>query len=100
MNLARRSIKNARLVLALAPKRWPNNLPAPVFAADNDALMRAVSLLRGVPMRDGEPVHAADLTADQARDVVRHCLSPRPSTPSPAATLPAGMDGRFSSESA
>lgn len=68
-----RLIKNSRVVLKLAPKRWPSNLPAPVYAADNDALMRAVSLMRGWATQDREPVHVADLTADQARDIVR-CL--------------------------
>lgn len=68
---ALRLIRNARLVSKLAPKRWPANLPAPIYAADNDALMRAVSLLRGFETRDHDPVHAYDLTADQARDLVR-----------------------------
>lgn len=68
MNLAKRTIKNKRLVLALA-KRWPSDLPPPVFASDTEAKARAVSLLRGIPMRDLEPVFACDLTPDQARDI-------------------------------
>ena len=71
MNLARRKIENKHAVMRLA-KRWPNNLPPPVLVADTEAKMRAVSLLRGVPMRDGCPVYPCDLTPEHARDVVRH----------------------------
>lgn len=85
MNVALRSIKNKRVVLALAPKRWPNNLPPPVFATDTDNKARAVSLLRGIPMRDGEAVYPSDLTASQARDVVKHLSPPRwPESPRPS----------------
>lgn len=71
MTLARRQIKNNRLYLALAPKRWPNNLPPPVIVADTEAKARAVSLLRCFVMRDHQPVHACDLTNEQARDFYR-----------------------------
>lgn len=69
MNVALRTIKNKHIVLALAPKRWPNNLPPPVFADDTRNKSLAVSALRCFVMRDGEPVHACDITAEQARDV-------------------------------
>jgi hypothetical protein len=69
MKLAKRAIKNKWLVLALAPKRWPSDLPPPVFVSDTEAKARAVSLLRGIPMRDREPVFACDLTPSQARDI-------------------------------
>lgn len=59
-----RLIKSAR-----APaKRWPT-LAAPIHAADNRYLAIAVSVLRGVPMLDGEPVYPPDLSPAQARDV-------------------------------
>jgi hypothetical protein len=64
-----RLIHNNRAVMKLAPKRWPKNLPPPVIVADTEAKMRAVSLLRGFVMRDHQPVHACDLTNDQARDI-------------------------------
>lgn len=95
MNVALRSIKNKRVVLALAPKRWPSNLPPPVFATDTDNKARAVSLLRGIPMRDGEAVYPSDLTASQARDVVKH-LSPPPLAGEPA-TIPVATVGGVSS---
>lgn len=69
MNLAKRTIKNKHLVLALAPKRWPSDLPPPVFASDTQAKAVAVSWLRGWPTRDGNPVYASDLTIEQAREV-------------------------------
>lgn len=62
-------IRNNRAVLKLAPKRWPANLPPPVMAADNEAKMRAVSALCGLVLRDGERIHACDMTDSQARDV-------------------------------
>lgn len=71
MSVALRSIKNSRAVLKLAPKRWPNNLPPPVIVADTEAKARAVSLLRCFVMRDHQPVHACDLTNEQARDFKR-----------------------------
>lgn len=68
---ALRLIKNNRAVLKLAPKRWPNNLPAPVMAADTRNKSLAVSALRCFPMRDGEPAFPCDLTNDQAADLAR-----------------------------
>lgn len=103
MNVALRSIKNNRAVLLLAPKRerltegatWPNNLPPPVVVADTEAKARAVSLLRCFVMRDHQPVHACDLTATQARDVVKH-LSPSSPAGEPA-TIPVATAGGASS---
>lgn len=69
MPVALRRIRNARLVAALA--KWPRDLPPPVHVADTEAKARACSVLRAYPMRDGEPVHACDLTAEQAHDVKR-----------------------------
>lgn len=66
---ALRLIKNNRAVLKLAPKRWPNNLPAPVHPADTRAKEIAVSALCGFVMRDGGRVYPCDLTNEQARDV-------------------------------
>ena len=68
---ALRLIRNPRAVLKLAPKRWPNNLPAPLHPADTRAKEIAVSALRGFATRDGEPVFACDLTDRQAHDVKR-----------------------------
>lgn len=48
---------------------WRHYAP-PIDAADTLAIARAKSLLAGVPMRDGRP-YVDDLTAEQARDVVR-----------------------------
>jgi hypothetical protein len=70
MALALRRIRNNRAVMLLA-KRWPDNLPPPVHVSDTEVKARAVSLLRGFVMRDHEPVHACDLTPEQARDVVQ-----------------------------
>lgn len=97
MNVALRSIKNKRVVLALAPKRWPNNLPPPVHVADTEAKARAVSLLRGIPMRDGEAVYPSDLTPAQARDVAKH-IFPIPAAGKPAAIPDAPAAGIFSSQ--
>lgn len=69
-------VRNKRAVLKIANRRgekWPSNLPAPIYAADNEALMRAVSLVRGWDTKDGEPVFASDLTPGQARDIVAWC---------------------------
>lgn len=69
--LALRRIRNPRAVLLLARRVWPNDLPPPVHVADTEAKARAVSLLRSITTRDGDPVYACDLTAAQAHDVVR-----------------------------
>lgn len=60
-------IKNSRLVAKLA--KWPKNLPAPIYASDNQNKMLAVSWLRGLSMRDGEPVFCSDLSNSQAADI-------------------------------
>ena len=93
---ALRLIRNNRAVLKLAPKRWPNNLPAPLLVRDTEAKARAVSLLASMPTRDGERVHASDLTAAQARDVVS--AFPSPTGAEPAAIQVAASGGLFSSE--
>lgn len=68
-----RALKNPHAVVRLASaKVWPKRLAAPIFAADNDALMRAVSLIHHLPTRDGQRIGASDMTPEQARDVVRH----------------------------
>jgi len=95
---ALRNIRNPVAVLRLAPKRprlvpgnvWPNNLPAPLLVRDTEAKARAVSLLASMPTRDGERVHASDLTAAQARDVVSAFPSPTGAEP---ATIPAAASG-------
>lgn len=66
-----RLIKNPRAVLKLAPKRWPNNLPAPLHPADTRNKELAVSALCGFQMRDGERVFACDLTNEEASDIAR-----------------------------
>lgn len=66
-------IRNSRVVMKLAPKRWPANLPPPVMWDDTAAKIRAVSILCTMFTRDGEMVCAWDMTPDQARDVVRCC---------------------------
>lgn len=101
---ALRNIRNPVAVLRLAPKRprlvpgnvWPNDLPPPVLASDTDAKARAASLLASMPTRDGERVHASDLTAAQARDVAS--AFPSPAGAEPAAIPAAASDGLFSSE--
>lgn len=91
---ALRLIRNPRAVVKLAPKRWPKNLPPPLFADDTRNKSLAVSALRGFAMRDSEPLHACDLTTSQARDVAVWLRLSRPSTPSPVAPLSAaGADG-------
>lgn len=67
-----------RLRLKLIKSTFPRPLPgpwpvlaAPVHVADTQAKARACSVLRAFTMRDGEPVHACDLTASQAHDVAR-----------------------------
>jgi len=62
-------VRNKRAVLKLS-RRWPSNLPPPVLAADNEALMRAVSLLVNMPTQDGERVSSGDMQPSHARDVV------------------------------
>jgi len=62
-------VRNKRAVLKLA-KRWPANLPAPIYAADNEALMRAVSILANLPTKDGERVSVGDIRPCHARDVI------------------------------
>lgn len=54
----------------LARGLWPADLPPPVFAADNEVLMRAVSLLVNMPTRDGERVSVRDMRPCEAVDVV------------------------------
>lgn len=66
---ALRLIRNPRAVLKLSAKRWPSNLPPPVYASDNRAKELAVSALCGLMMRDGERLHSCDLTAEQAADI-------------------------------
>lgn len=65
MNL--RLIRNPRVVAKLA--KWPKNLPAPIYASDNHNKMLAVSWLRGLSMRDVEPVFCSDLSNEQAADI-------------------------------
>ena len=65
---ALRLIRNNRIVLKLAPKRW-GKLAAPIYASDTDNKARACSVLRCFVMRDGEPVHACDLSGEEAADV-------------------------------
>lgn len=69
MNL--RLIRNTRMVQKLAPKRdkvW-GQLAPPIYASDNDNKAIAVSFLRSLSMRDGEPVHCCDLTNEHAADL-------------------------------
>ena len=66
-----RKIKNPNAVVRLVRnEKWPT-LPDPIYGMDNFNKARAVSALRGIPTRDGEPVHPSDLTDHQARDVAR-----------------------------
>lgn len=54
----------------LARGLWPADLPPPVFAATNEAI-RAASMLRWMPTRDGWPVTPGDFTqASHVRDVL------------------------------
>ena len=54
----------------LARGLWPADLPPPVFAATNEAI-RAASLLRWMPTRDGWPVTPGDFAqASHVRDVL------------------------------
>ena len=73
MSRALSAIRNPHAVLRLirkAPaKRWPT-LSEPVFPAETDARMRALSLLTGVEFADGTR-HPDTLTLDQAQDVLR-----------------------------
>lgn len=66
-------VRNKRAVLKIAKRRdekWPSNLPAPIYAADNEALMRAVSILANLPTKDGERVSVGDIRPCHARDVI------------------------------
>lgn len=73
MKLRALKVANPHAVMRLASaKVWPKRLAAPIFAADNDALSRAVSLIHNIHTRDGRSVSASDMTPAQARDVVRH----------------------------
>lgn len=69
---ALRLIRNARVVAKLA--KWPSNLPPPIYASDNHNKAVAVSFLRSLTMRDGEPVHCCDLTNEHAADIAKWCL--------------------------
>lgn len=62
MNLAKRTIKNKHLVMALA-KRWPRDLPPPVLVSDTEAIARAKSLV--VATRGH-----VDLTPAEARAII------------------------------
>lgn len=42
-----------------------------VFGRDNENKAKAVSWLRGWPMRDNSPCYPSDLTNEQAADIVR-----------------------------
>lgn len=66
-----RMIRNPHAVQKLAPKRdkvW-GKLAAPIYASDNDAKAAAVSFLRSLSMRDGEPTYCSDLSNAQAADL-------------------------------
>lgn len=77
MNVASFPRKRSSTPSATAPSApviarglWPTDLPPPVFAADNEVLMRAVSLLVSMPTRDGERVSSRDIRVCEARDLV------------------------------
>lgn len=83
MNLLR-MIRNPHAVQKLAPKRdkvW-GKLAAPIYASDNDAIIRAMSLTAHLEQQitsdcDMSPEmvkawHNSRLTPDQARDVIRN----------------------------
>lgn len=67
-------IRNPRIVQKLAkseePKRmvW-GKLAAPIYARDTQNKAVAVSFLRGLSMRDGEPTYCSDLSNAQAADL-------------------------------
>jgi hypothetical protein len=61
-------VYNPCAVVLLSPKRWPK-LAAPIYGDDNRNKAMAVSVLRGIETLDREPVHACDITAEQARDI-------------------------------
>lgn len=52
---------------------WPS-LADPIHGGDTRAKAIACSVLRGLAMRDGEPVYPCDLTNAQAHDVARWAL--------------------------
>lgn len=69
-----RLIRNPRAVMKLSAKRWPSNLPPPVYASDTRNKEIAVSALSNLATRDGERIHSCDLTNEQARDIAAWCL--------------------------
>ena len=70
---ALRLVSNKHAVSRLA--KWPK-LAAPIYADETQNKMVAVSALRCFPMLDLEPVHACDLTAEQAADLARWARTP------------------------
>lgn len=71
---ALRLIRNPRAVLKLSAKRWPANLPPPVYASDNRSREIAVSALCNLATRDGERIYSCDLSDEQAKDIAAWCL--------------------------
>lgn len=69
-------IRNPRAVLKLSAKRWPSNLPPPVYASDTRNKELAVSALCGLIMRDGSRLHCSDLSNEEARDIAAWLMRP------------------------
>lgn len=73
---ALRLIRNPRAVLKLSAKRWPSNLPPPVYASDTRNKELAVSALCSLIMRDGSRIHCCDINESQAADIAAWMLRP------------------------
>lgn len=62
-------IANPHALRKLAKRKVWGKLAAPIYASDNDNKAIAVSFLRSLSMRDGEPTYCSDLSNAQAADL-------------------------------